>query len=306
MRAFWGYDLHHIHTSFGKSLLGKFFDYYIKIIRTFIVILKNKPDELWIQLPPSLLLHVAFLYKIFFNRGCFIVADLHNSMLRNRWIKFPFALSLLNRVDVVLAHNSAVAEELVSIGVFSNKIRVLEDFPFKYEDSRLNSPAMLKGPYVIFPCSFDVDEPVWIVIEAARRIPIKFYITGDSAKFKLKDGDSLPENIVFTGYMSKPEYEDLLLNSTVVLGMTTRQNVQLSVANEGLSASKPLVLSNTRVLKDLYGEAAIFVSNESSDDLVEKFKYVLSNLDEMSEATSDLLTRRVERWKNQAAQVHLK
>ncbi|MDH8576211.1 hypothetical protein QIH29_27735, partial [Klebsiella pneumoniae] len=70
-----------------------------------------------------------------------------------------------------------------------------------------------------------------------------------------------PDNVIFTGYLTKKAYDDLFLSSSVILGLTTRDNVQLSVSNEALSADKPMVLSDTTTLRNLFGDAAIFVES---------------------------------------------
>lgn len=303
MREYWGYELKHIHTAFGKNIFSKALDYLIKTSKTFYVLAKERPDQLWIQLPPSLLLHIAYIYKIIFKNDCQIIADLHNSMLRDKWINFPLARKLLNRMDVVLAHNRSVKEELEQLGIKPEIISVLEDYPFKYEDNPDISSESDKEKYVIFPCSFDIDEPIMTVVEAAKLTDAKFYITGNHKKFDKSANGNIPENIVFTGYISKAEYESLLLNASVVLGMTTRQNVQLSVANEGLSSAKPLILSNTKTLKELYCDAAYFVDNDDPKELADAVSYSLENIDAMSKRTEQLRVKRLDRWKGQAEAV---
>lgn len=303
MRDYWGYELKHIDTPYGKNIFGKVLDYFIKVIKTFSILISERPDQLWIQLPPSLLLHIAFVYKLILKKDCQIIADLHNSMLRKKWMKFPLARTLLNRMDVVLAHNRAVKEELEALGIKSEIVFVLEDYPFEYKSESDNKSPKRDEKYLIFPCSFDVDEPIMTVIRAAKLTDIKFYITGNDKKFVNPNNVEVPDNVIFTGYISKAKYDSLLLNASMVLGLTTRQNVQLSVANEGLSAGKPLILSNTRTLTELYADAAVFVDNDDPQALAETIDQVSENIAIMSERTRGLMVKRVERWKNQAEMV---
>lgn len=302
MRDYWGYDLKHVHSNFGSSIFGRVCDYIYKFFKTVKILVIERPDEVWLQLPPSLLLHIAILYKVILNRDVKLVADLHNSMLRPKWMRFPLALNLLLRMDVVLAHNQAVKDELLELGLSNARLHVLEDYPFKYELPA--DPQVAEGEeYIIFPCSFDIDEPILTVLKAAHLSPIKFYITGNANKFVGGEEVSVPDNVYFTGYLSKSEYESLLLNATIVLGLTTRQNVQLSVANEGLSACKPLILSDTITLRELYFEAAQFVDNDDPQSLVDAINYSLMNASLMSELTKKLMYLRIERWKSQAAMI---
>ncbi|NWE37264.1 glycosyltransferase family 1 protein, partial [Pseudomonas gingeri] len=162
------------------------------------------------------------------------------------------------KIDAVVVHNFKVKEELAGLGVKEANLFILEDLPCDFQAA----PASERQtPYVLFPCSFDIDEPIEVVINAAREMPgVDFLITGKH-QGKLSEAlvASLPENIQLTGFLSKATFEQLLCNANVVLGLTTRDNVQLSVANEAVSAGRPMALSNTPVLRSLFSEAAVFV-----------------------------------------------
>ena len=49
----------------------------------------------------------------------------------------------------------------------------------------------------------------------------------------------------------------------MVLGLTDAEGIQLSVANEALGAHRALVLSDTRILRAMFGEAALFAQEHA-------------------------------------------
>ncbi|MEZ5643416.1 MAG: hypothetical protein R3E70_15550 [Burkholderiaceae bacterium] len=72
-----------------------------------------------------------------------------------------------------------------------------------------------------------------------------------------------PANVRFTDYLALDEFNGLLLGCDLVLGLTTIEGIQLSVANEAIGAGKPLVLSDTTILRELFGAAGMFTPNEA-------------------------------------------
>ena len=299
MQDYWGYHLRHFPNVFSSRYL-RIFDYFWKVAMSLGALLRMRPDVVWVQVPPSMLLHMACLYKLIVFGRARVVVDLHNSMLRPFWMDFPLSKWLLNRVDVVLAHNAAVRDELIAIGIDKDVIRVLEDKPC----SSLTPGKGLSStePYALIPCSFDVDEPIAVVVEAARLLPeVKFFVTGKhEGKILLSNLGDIPKNLVFCGYLSKADFENLLSSADAVVGLTTRDNVQLSVANEALSVMRPMVLSDTPVLRDLYGSAARFVRNGDSTELAEGIRDVVLHSDSYVIKVSQLLLARNERWLKQA------
>lgn len=298
MKQYWAYDILHLPNRFKKKV-ARPLDYLIKSFKTLKTLLVGSPEVLWVQLPPSPVLHIALAYKFVFNRRLKIIADAHNSLLRKQWIGFPGTVALLNKIDAVVVHNFKVKEELTGAGVHARNVFILEDLPCDF-----NVPPVTghPTPYVLFPCSFDIDEPIEIVIQAARETPhIDFFITG-KYEGKLSEAlrASLPANIKLTGFLSKQAFEQLLCNANVVLGLTTRDNVQLSVANEAVSAGRPMALSNTTVLRSLFADAAVFVDTLDPLSIKAGVLQLIDNQALYEERSALLKTKRIRRWEGQA------
>lgn len=298
MRGYWGYKLVHLPKLFKSPLLMPV-DYIARLFLTIKKLHTEKPEVVWLQLPPSFILHFVLLYKLVFLKKFRIVVDGHNSLFRAKWIEFPFTKWCLEKADMLLVHNADIYEEAISIGLSKHNIFVLEDCPFELSSA---APHKQSRPFIVFPCSFDVDEPIDKVIAAAELLPeVDFYVSGryeeKLSKVFLQD---LPENVKFTGYLPKSTFEALICGADAVLGLTTRDSVQLSVANEGVSAGRPLVLSNTKTLRTLYGECAIFVDNDSSQSMAAGLQEAISQAEKYESLSKKLGEARHQRWLQQA------
>lgn len=303
MKEFWEYSDYYITTKFRHKLL-KPLDYLIKIIKTINILAFEKPDVVWMQLPPTFMVFVGIAYKRLRRNSVFLIGDFHNSALRPKWFNFPFVRSALNRIDILVAHNEQVKTELIYKGINKRNVFVLEDMPFSYSTG--NSEPVKNT--ILFPCSFDVDEPLDVVLCAAKELPhITFNITGNhNGKISPDVIKLAPDNVIFTGYLTKKAYDDLFLSSSVILGLTTRDNVQLSVSNEALSADKPMVLSDTTTLRNLFGDAAIFVESLDAKSISMGCVYAVEHTQELHVKTKILKSERKNRWKYQAEKIKRK
>lgn len=298
MKQYWAYNIVHLPNQFRNKYLRPL-DYFLKSLKTLKALIWQAPDIVWVQLPPSPLIHITLTYRLLFNRQLKIIADGHNSLLREQWITFPGTLTLLNKIDAVVVHNFKVQEELLAHGVQAGKIFVLEDLPCDFDAP---APKDHATPYVLFPCSFDIDEPVDVVLESARSIPhVRFFVTGRyQGKVPQTLVDSAPSNVTFTGFLSKPEFEALLCSADVVLGLTTRDNVQLSVANEAVSAGRPMALSDTTVLRSLFCDAAVFVDTLDPVSIKNGILQLVADTEGYAKKSALLKIKRIALWKSKA------
>lgn len=304
MQPFFGYRLCFIRTYFGKKWL-KPFEYAVKTVLTFALLLRRRPDVLWVQLAPTFLLYIAFVYKGLFRRKMKIVADCHNSMYRRPWIALPGAVALLNRCDRVLVHNGKMRIKAEEAGVRKERLSVLETKPATVKNA-VSAAGRYRRPWVLFPCSFDSDEPVDEVIAAARLVPhLTFVVTGNPAKYKGAHRLSeLPANLHMAGFLPKDEYNGLLTDCDFVLGLTTQDDVQLSVANEAVGVGKPLVISGTPLLRQLFYRGALYVNPLDPRSIADGCLEMLERRDELAADVARLLRERNERWLAQAREVH--
>jgi glycosyltransferase involved in cell wall biosynthesis len=304
MQSHFGYELEFISFAF-KSRLLKPLEYIFKAWKTLSLFLRLRPDVIWVQLPPNPLLHLAHLYKALLSQKVIIIADCHNATLRSPWIKFPGTVSLLNSCDIVLIHNDAVKEQALMNGVGCQHLYVLETPPASVENPKIENQELFSHPWILCPCSFNQDEPIQAILDAARLAPeITFVLSGKVSRAKgIHDLSNIPSNVILPGFLPTAEFNSLLCNTDIVLGLTKLEGIQLSVANEAVGCGKPMVLANTKILNELFYKGAIYVNAIDPDSIAQGCREAFLKKNELSKEVRELALERKQRWLGQACQV---
>lgn len=301
MQPYFDYDLEFIRLSFKYRWLRPF-EYILKAQKTLSFLLARRPSLFWIQLPPNFLLHLSYLYQKILSPKTKIIADCHNATFRSPWIRIPGTVSLLNHCDLVIVHNQFVLDQAISLGIHPDKIQVLEDPPAQIAFSNQSSTRRWPHPLVVFPCSFNTDEPIQEVLEASLLAPnITFALTGNPNRARgIHILSGLPTNVKLTGFLSESDFNHLLHEADVILGLTKLDGIQLSVANEAIGIGKPLVLSNTKTLSSLFNQGAIFVESSQPQSIAQGCINALRKADLLSHEAQSLRVEREKHWQKQA------
>ncbi len=302
MKSFVGYDLRFLPQPYQKNW-QKPFGYMKQAFATWSRIWREKPDVVWFQQPPTFVAHVIVLARMLGLGRFQIVADCHNSALDtdipgNFWPRIPGAKWALNRCDVVIAHNSAVKQKALQMGLDPDRLVVLETRPTPLSEATTN---VSEGrPVILVPCSYRDDEPIGMLLEAAAKVPqADFMLTGNRDKAAKKGFVAkAPANVTFTGFLTPEDYTRLLTTCSVVLGLTVSEGIQLSAANEAVGANRAMVLSDTVILRDLFGQAALFATNEVGP-MAAALAEALERQQELILASAALKSVREKRWQSQ-------
>jgi len=232
------------------------------LVRTLLVLLKEKPQLVIIQNPSLVLsLFMVTLGKLM-TKG--VVVDAHNEGLRPFYSELNCLLPLYRliqrKADLTIVTNTNLASM-----VEQNQGR-----PFVLADRipRFNNPTevSLKNEYrVTFVCTFEKDEPFVEVIESARIISpsIALYITGRHKKAPPAVIDAAPSNVEFTGFLSDNDYENLLYSSDVIMDLTLMEDCLVCGAYEAVGMGKPMILSNTNAIKNYFSKGVIYTDNNA-------------------------------------------
>lgn len=302
MLPYFGYEL----TFLKNSVQGKWFrpfDYIIKGIRTGYNLLKNKPEILWIQLPPTPLLSIALRYKRA-NKKSVLIVDCHNGTFWGKWKQY-LKKDELNKCDIIIAHNSVIRDIAIELGVDKNKLMVLETKPAEKKSTKTIPPKTSERPQVLMPCSFNIDEPVEVVFDAARQVPdVDILISGPKERgVSLFDYNKKPDNVKLIGYLSSEDYETTFKQSDIVMGLTTEHHIQLSVANEATGFEVPMVISDTKLLRELFNKGAVYVETLNPASIASGIRDALENKDVLGQEVAILKKERIVRWEQMASAV---
>jgi hypothetical protein len=303
MQRYLGYELTFISFSFKNRRLRPV-EYLYKSWKSLLLFLHQRPEVILVQLPPTPLLHLAYLYKALFDRQVKIIADCHNATFRPPWIRFPGKVELLNHCDLILVHNDWVKQQAMKLGVTGQRLCVLEDPPVVVEN-RIPNRDIFPHPWILCPCSFNQDEPIQAVLDAAPLAPeITFVLTGNPARAQgIHDLSNLPANIKLVGFLPVAELDNLLWSTDAVLGLTKLEGIQLSAAKEAVGAKKPMVISNTKILKEIFYQGAIYVDALEPKSIAQGCQQALSNKNELTKSVVQLQEVQNKHWLTQVSKL---
>ncbi len=245
-----------------KSKVFKAISYIFKSLKTVLDLIRNRPSLIFIQLPPTPALYLVGVYGLLTKTP--YIADCHNAMFLEWWIRWPFARSLLRNAAAILVHNEDVRKYAEKAGIQTMVMRDPLPQAGKAENTGvLKRFGLVAGSYVIVPWNLASDEPIAEFIEAVRQTPnIKYAMTWFTERLPINLRSNLPQNLVFTGYLEVGEFNDLFVNSGAAISLTTQQGTQPSAAAEAIAFGVPIILSDTETARLLYRDVPVYVKND--------------------------------------------
>lgn len=111
-------------------------------------------------------------------------------------------------------------------------------------------------PRVLFVGVFASDEPVDVVVAAARAMPdVDVHITGDARRCPPELAAALPPNAVLTGFLGPEDYRRAVEDADALLVLTTEPTSVVRAGYEAVYAQRALVVSDTPVLREVFPDA---------------------------------------------------
>jgi hypothetical protein len=239
----------------GQFLARTFLGWLRSGLRTWSVVRSLPSGSVVVTMaPPVFCPSVAWLAA--WGRGVHLVIDLHSGGLNDARWRWSFGLMrwAIRRADAVIVTNPDLLE---GQNTRTTPVLVIQD-PFWIGGRPEVGPAPMPGrPYAVFPASGAPDEPIDALAETAALLGgrVEVVVTGD------RPVRSDTPGLRFTGFLPTGEFQNLVANATVVLALTTREATMQRAAYEGLQFGRPLVCSDTRVLRRVLANAAVFVEN---------------------------------------------
>lgn len=236
---------------------------------TLRLVVKRRPVIVVAQNPSLILCVVLALMKK--SYGFYYVIDAHNHALElysESGVTGRLARWVFSKADLTLVTNSAAAERIPGI-----PFQVLPDaLPAQAKVCADTSRQLLakigagRREYLTFVSSFNVDEPLELVIEAVNAIPSSppLYITGKKSRADKRLLNYASDKIKFVDYLPDEEYQALLHNSLLVIDLTTRRDCIVCGFGEALSAGVPILLSKNEAYSVALKRCALFTENSSS------------------------------------------
>ena len=269
--------------------------YPLAIKQTIALLNQEKPRIIFAQNPSIVLACLAISYARLLDRK--VVIDAHNAGLypaegRYRILNW-LASRLFRWTTITIVSNNELVSHVSRLN--GNAIAIPDPIPVIPEPAQA---AVLRGEFnVLFICSWADDEPYLEVLRAAAlvRNGTCIYFTGNSKGKEQQLNAPIPDNTVFTGFIHEQEFNSMLFSCDAVLVLTTRENCLLCGAYEGVAAGKPLVLSNTRALRDHFCKGSVYTDN-TADSIAEAIESVRTRHTELTDEVMALRKKRLDEY----------
>jgi len=276
---------------FGSRPSTILFKYIGQWRRTARVLREERPDAVFVMTPPVFAALPAFWYA--WRHGKQVVLDAHTAaFLHPRWRRLQWLQrALCRRATTTLVHNEHIAGVVRQSGAHTT---LVPDVPIVYPSiERFDKPNAFTVAVV---CSFNYDEPVEAILDAARLLPdVRFFLTGNPRHLATALAAALPVNVTLTGFLSVSAYGGLLQGADVVMSLTTRDHTMLRGAYEAVYQGTPVIVSDWPLLREAFDEGAIHVDN-SAEQIAAGIRAVQSGMDAFRRGAEQLRARKQRRW----------
>ena len=266
--------------------------------QTWRLLSTERPRLIFIQNPPIFAVAVAALYVWRF-RAAYIINSHSGAFNSAKW-RWSIGLHrLLSRHALLtIVHNSAQEAIVMAWGY---RYEVVGYTPGNYD---LGQARRLGGAYnVIFVSTFSADEPLPLVIEAARMLlDVTFHITGDASRLDSAVRAGMPSNVKLTGYLTYEDYVSLLKSADAILALTTRDQTLSMAGFEAVALARPLIVSDWPVLADYFDEGTVHIPN-TADGIVAGIQQARQDQARLQLEMIDLRTRLTAAWEVSRARI---
>jgi hypothetical protein len=249
------------------------------------------PDAVCVMTPPLFAALPAFLYAR--RRNAIVVLDAHTAAFAHpRWKHFQWAQrAMCRRAATTIVHNEHTASIVRGWGGHAT---IVGDVPVLFE--RIEPFSKPAGMSIAVVCSFNYDEPLPEIIDAAAVLPdVRFFVTGNPKHLASDLKARMPPNMTLTGFLSTEAYGGLITGADAVLTLTTRNHTMLRAAYESIYQGTPVIVSDWPLLRQAFPEGAAHVDN-SKESIVRGVRALQNDLAGYREGAARLRTLKQQRW----------
>lgn len=265
--------------------IGQFF-------MTLWLLIRHRPAAVMVMSPPIFAAFAPLLYCLIMRRpfglDCHTAAFMHPRFQRLQWLQ----AAIERRAAINIVHNEYLRGIVVGRG---GRAVVVRDVPVVYEAGEVFELTRKFNVTVV--CSFNPDEPVEAILEAARLSPtVQFYMTGNPKHLCEKLKFNIPPNVTLTGFVSDAAYGSLISRSDVVMSLTTRDHTMLRGAWEAIYQGTPVIVSDWPILREAFDKGAVH-SDNSARAIAAAIEVVRGNQIELRREAGRARCDRIDRWK---------
>jgi glycosyltransferase involved in cell wall biosynthesis len=272
--------------AFVSSRLGRAVPplrYAAAALKTWRLLERESPELVLAVTPPVFAPLVCWLWGTRRRRP--LVIDCHTGTLESTkwgWAD-PVHRWLMRRASATLLHTEQARGMVEGWG--APALLMPDDLPEATDATPLPAPARQT---ILVAGSFDENEPVEAVVEAARLLPeIELRLTGNPQLLPPGLRESAPSNAVFTGFLPYPVFLGELMRAHVVAAFSSDPGIMNRAAFEAVGLGRPLVLTDFPGLRERFGKAALLSTNEPGP-MAEALRQALGDQEQLAERSRQL------------------
>ncbi len=272
----------------GRGAAAGMIKYPVQAVKTWRLLRRLRPSIVIVQNPPSF----APLFVGLVSSARLLIDSHSDAMQAWYWTRPRFVYRwLARRAVTTIVTNEVFAARIRDWGASATVIR---DIPGRFPEGGL--PVVEDRPVITVVSTFAPDEPLEEVVAAARRVPgVVFKVTGNPRRADPALVTDLPENLHLTGFLPENDYYQLLRDSVAVMCLTTRPDTMQRGACEALSLGRPIITSDTDLLRSYFSQGTVHVDN-TGEGISRAVEEILDELPRYRREIVELQVRQAEEW----------
>ena len=237
--------------------------YILQTAATLRSLARDWPDVVIVQSPPPFA-PLAVALARWLRPAMRFVVDCHTGPFLEpkwQWLQ-PLSRFVSRQAALTLVSNDELRERVESWGaaayVLSNP---LPDLPRPTRRHPVDAASF----NVVAICSFYEDEPIDELLRV-RDLPrdVRLWVTGDSRRAPHRVIRRLSDRVTLCGFLDAGDYASLLGQADAALVLCTRPQTMLQGAVEAAALGKPLVTSESTVMRRTFTKGTVWVENTTA------------------------------------------
>ncbi len=277
----------------SKNPLQSLLSYFPKAVENIRILRRENPDVVIITNTTWVISTLNFIYSKIF--GIKLILDSHSCAFDHSFLKYPLFLSKFYAKHSFL---SLVTNESHHVMLNKNNAEsiVLNDIPFEDKLKTGEKKDLGNKFNICYVCTFAEDEPFNEVFKAGEELEdVKIFVTGNYKRVGINPDNF--KNISLTGFISNEDYRLYLNNTDVIMTLTTRDDTMQRAGSEAISVGKPLITSNTEMLRKTFYKGSVFVGS-TSEEIKKGIEQVKNNYDVLKKDMQELQKERKTKFSN--------
>jgi glycosyltransferase involved in cell wall biosynthesis len=235
--------------------------YWGQIAGTLRHLRRDKPPLVFMQNPSIVLSVLVLCWRALTRAKCVIVMDAHNEAVEPMIFSWKIvrivAAWAVRTSDFTMVTNRFLAEKVLQQ---RGRPLILPDPVPDVAPAHAQALGPDEPLRVLVIATYASDEPIAEILEAARAVSgqIEFQLTGNFRKLPAHVIEAAPPNVKFLGFLAESDYWERMRNAHSVLDFTLLDDCLVCGAYEAVAVGRPMLLSDTRALKDYFRMGALY------------------------------------------------